>query len=609
MHLCRGLFALTVQEKIALFPHSPGVYRYYNSEGNVIYVGKAKDLHKRVAQYFVEPSRLNTKTRLLVSKIADAQYSVVDSEADALLLENNLIKQYKPKYNILLKDSKTYPWICVTAEEYPRVFLTRRVIQNGSRYFGPYSSVMHARYLLDFFNKTYTLRSCKNRIDADTILRKKIRPCLDFHIGKCKGCCVGSVSREEYNSDIEEIVSILKGDVQDIIRNYKSKMMEASEALDFELAQEYKVRIESLDKHYSKSVVSAAKDVDADVFSLVFDGNEAYGNFLRVRKGSVVQSLNLGFKMNIEERQESVLSTFVAEIESKFGALSREIIVPFLPDVEIDGTEFRIPVKGDKMALLELSIKNAKEYRFNALRQKEHSDPDAYKQSVMEELRKALGMKELPVHMECFDNSNIQGTNPVASCVVFRNGEPSKKDYRKFKIKTVVGANDYASMKEVVNRRYSRMLEEAPDDLPQLVVIDGGKGQLDFAYQALFELGLTEKLTVIGLAKRLEEVIRVGDPYPLFIDRNSQALKVLQQIRDEAHRFGITFHRSLRSKAQIHSALREIKGVGEQTEKRLLMHFGSVARIADASLEDIAGLVGPALAQTIKKELNERRDI
>lgn len=585
------------------------MYRYYNSEGNVIYVGKAKDLHKRVAQYFVEPSRLNTKTRLLVSKIADAQYSVVDSEADALLLENNLIKQYKPKYNILLKDSKTYPWICVTAEEYPRVFLTRRVIQNGSRYFGPYSSVMHARYLLDFFNKTYTLRSCKNKIDADTILRKKIRPCLDFHIGKCKGCCVGSVSREEYNGDIEEIVSILKGDVQDIIRNYKSKMMEASEALDFELAQEYKVRIESLDKHYSKSVVSAAKDVDADVFSLVFDGNEAYGNFLRVRKGSVVQSLNLGFKMNIEERQESVLSTFVAEIESKFGALSREIIVPFLPDVEIDGTEFRIPVKGDKMALLELSIKNAKEYRFNALRQKEHSDPDAYKQSVMEELRKALGMKELPVHMECFDNSNIQGTNPVASCVVFRNGEPSKKDYRKFKIKTVVGANDYASMKEVVNRRYSRMLEEAPDDLPQLVVIDGGKGQLDFAYQALFELGLTEKLTVIGLAKRLEEVIRVGDPYPLFIDRNSQALKVLQQIRDEAHRFGITFHRSLRSKAQIHSALREIKGVGEQTEKRLLMHFGSVARIADASLEDIAGLVGPALAQTIKKELNERRDI
>lgn len=607
---CIGdFFVLTVQEKIALFPHSPGVYRYYDSEGNVIYVGKAKDLHKRVSQYFVDPSRLNTKTRLLVSKIADAQYSVVDSEADALLLENNLIKQYKPKYNILLKDSKTYPWICVTAEDYPRVFLTRRVIQNGSRYFGPYSSVMHARFLLDFFSKTYTLRSCKSKIDAQTILRKKMRPCLDFHIGKCKGCCVGSISSEDYNNDIEEIVSILKGDVQEIIRSYKIKMQAASDALDFEQAQEYKLRIESLDKHYSKSVISVARDVDADVFSLVFEGNEGYGNFLRVRKGSIIQSLNLGFKMNIEEQQESVLSTFVAEIESKFGTLSREIIVPFLPDVEIDGTEFKIPVKGDKMALLELSIKNAKEYRFNALRQKEHSDPDAYRQSVLEELRKALGMKELPVHMECFDNSNIQGTNPVASCVVFRNGEPSKKDYRKFKIKTVVGANDYASMKEVVNRRYSRMLEEAPDDLPQLIVIDGGKGQLDFAYQALFELGLTDKLTVIGLAKRLEEVIRVGDPYPLFIDRNSQALKVLQQIRDEAHRFGITFHRNLRSKAQIHSALREIKGVGEQTEKRLLMHFGSVARIAAAPIDDIAGLVGPSLARTIKTELNERRDV
>ena len=607
---CIGdFFVLTVQEKIALFPHSPGVYRYYDSEGNVIYVGKAKDLHKRVSQYFVDPSRLNTKTRLLVSKIADAQYSVVDSEADALLLENNLIKQYKPKYNILLKDSKTYPWICVTAEDYPRVFLTRRVIQNGSRYFGPYSSVMHARFLLDFFSKTYTLRSCKSKIDAQTILRKKMRPCLDFHIGKCKGCCVGSISSEDYNNDIEEIVSILKGDVQEIIRSYKIKMQAASDALDFEQAQEYKLRIESLDKHYSKSVISAARNVDADVFSLVFEGNEGYGNFLRVRKGSIIQSLNLGFKMNIEEQQESVLSTFVAEIESKFGTLSREIIVPFLPDVEIDGTEFKIPVKGDKMALLELSIKNAKEYRFNALRQKEHSDPDAYRQSVLEELRKALGMKELPVHMECFDNSNIQGTNPVASCVVFRNGEPSKKDYRKFKIKTVVGANDYASMKEVVNRRYSRMLEEAPDDLPQLIVIDGGKGQLDFAYQALFELGLTDKLTVIGLAKRLEEVIRVGDPYPLFIDRNSQALKVLQQIRDEAHRFGITFHRNLRSKAQIHSALREIKGVGEQTEKRLLMHFGSVARIAAAPIDDIAGLVGPSLARTIKTELNERRDV
>ena len=595
---------MTVLQKIKLFPHSPGVYRYYDSEGNVIYVGKAKDLHKRVAQYFVDPSRLNTKTRLLVSKIADAQYSVVDSEADALLLENNLIKQYKPKYNILLKDSKTYPWICVTADDYPKVFLTRRLVQNGSRYFGPYSSVMHARGLLDFFSKTYPLRTCNNKITAESILRKKVRPCLDFHIGKCRGCCVGAISKEEYNADIEEIVSILKGGGREIIRSYEQRMRSAAAALDFEQAQQYKERIEALSNHYSKSVISAAREVDADVFSLVFDASDAYGNFLRVRGGSVIQSLNLGFRMNIEEPQESVLSAFIAEIEAKFGELSKEIIVPFLPDVEIEGVTFRIPVKGDKMALLELSAKNAKEYHFNAMRQKEHTDPDAFHKAVLEELRKAIGMDVLPEHMECFDNSNIQGTNPVAACVVFRDGVPSKKDYRKFKIMTVIGANDYASMKEVVNRRYSRMLEENPEDLPQLVVIDGGKGQLNYAYQALFELGLTDKLTVIGLAERLEEVIRVGDPYPMFIDRNSQALKLLQHIRDEAHRFGITFHRNLRSKAQIKSALREIKGVGEQTEKRLLMHFGSVARIAAAPVEDIAALVGPALAAKIKESLS-----
>ena len=596
---------MDVREKISLLPHSPGVYRYYNADGEVIYVGKAKDLHKRVAQYFVPPERLNTKTRILVSKIADLQYSVVDTEADALLLENNLIKQYKPRYNILLKDSKTYPWICVTSEPYPRVFLTRRVEKNGSRYFGPYSTVMHARYLLEFFEKTYPLRNCRHKIDSETILRKKIRPCLEFHIGRCKGCCIGAVSTDEYQGWVEETVTLLKGGVGAIVKEYEMRMHAAADALDFEQAQVWKDRIDALQAHYSRSIVSSVRDLEADVFALVFDGPDAFGSFLRIRGGAIVQSLNLGFRMNIEEEQAAVLSEFIAEIESKFGTLSKELVVPFLPDVQMPDVKYTVPVKGDKLSLLELAAKNAREYHFNTLKQREHTDPDEFRRSVLEELRKALGMNELPVHMECFDNSNIQGTNPVASCVVFRDGRPSKKDYRKFKIKTVVGANDYASMKEVVNRRYSRMLEEAPDDLPQLIVIDGGKGQLEFAWQALAELGLTDKLTVVGLAKRLEEVIRVGDPYPLFIDRNSQALKLLQQIRDEAHRFGITFHRSLRSKAAIQSALTSIKGVGKQTEERLLLHYGSVARIAAVDPSDLASFVGPALAARILETLNQ----
>ena len=597
---------MTVREKIALFPHSPGVYRYYDAAGNVIYVGKAKDLHKRVAQYFVLPERLTTKTRILVSKIADAQYSVVDSEADALLLENNLIKQYKPKYNILLKDSKTYPWICVTGDEFPKVFITRRIDKGrGNRYFGPYSSVMHARNLVDFFREMYPLRTCNLAITSEAILRKKFRPCLDFHIGRCKAPCVGAYSRKEYSDNIDEIVRILTGRGGEVIRHYKALMTEAAGRLDFEEAQRLKEKMQTLEKHYAKSIITSAADTDADVFSMVFDGGEAFGNFLRIRSGAIIQSLNLGFRSQIEEEPAAMLSSFIAEIESKFGTLSREVIVPFLPDVAIDGVEFRIPVRGDKLSLLELSAKNAKEFHFNSIKQREHTDPDSFRMSVMEELRKALGMKELPRHMECFDNSNIQGTNPVASCVVFRDAEPSKKDYRRFKIKTVIGANDFASMKEVVNRRYSRMLAEAPDDLPQLIVIDGGKGQLEFAHQALAELGILDRVTVVGLAKRLEEVIRVGDPYPLFIDRNSQALKVLQRIRDEAHRFGITFHRNLRSKAAIQSALREIKGVGEKTEQRLILHYGSVARIASAPLEELSSLVGAELAMRIHDYLNE----
>ena len=581
------------------------MYRYYDAEGKVIYVGKAKDLHKRVAQYFVPTERLNTKTRILVSKIADAQFSVVDSEADALLLENNLIKQYKPKYNILLKDSKTYPWICITGDDFPRVFITRRIEKGkGNRYFGPYSSVMHARNLVDFFDEVYALRTCTLKITSDAILRGKFRPCLKFHIGKCKAPCVGKISRDEYQRDIDEIVHILSGRGGEVLKHYKALMADAAEKLDFEQAQVYKDKLRTLEKHYSKSIITQAADTDADVFSMVFDGGEAFGNFLRIRGGAIVQSLNLGFRSQIEEEQAAMLSTFIGEVEDKFGALSKEVIVPFLPDVELPGVEFKIPQRGDKLALLELSAKNAKEFHFNSIKQREHTDPDAWRMAVMEDLRKAIGMKELPRHMECFDNSNIQGTNPVAACVVFRDAEPCKKDYRRFKIKTVIGANDFASMKEVVNRRYSRMLAEAPDDIPQLIVIDGGKGQLGYAHEALAELGLLDRVTVIGLAERMELVIRVGDPYPLFIDRNSQALKVLQRIRDEAHRFGITFHRDLRSKAAIQSALREIKGVGEKTEQRLLMHYGSVARIAAAPLEELSALVGAELAMRIHNYLN-----
>ena len=597
---------MNLQDKIKLFPHSPGVYRYYDAEGNVIYVGKAKDLHKRVAQYFVPPERLTRKTAVMVSKIADAEYTVVESEADALLLENNLIKQFKPRYNILLKDSKTYPWICVSNDDFPKVFLTRRMVRDGSRYFGPYSSVVHARNLVEFFHNVYPLRTCNLKITSDAILRGKYRPCLKFHIKKCLGCCIGGISKEEYNQNIEEIVKLLKGGGREIIQHYRNLMQEAAANMEFEQAQLYKEKMLSLEQHYSKSVIMSSIVGDVDVFSLVIDGPEAFGNFMRIRGGAVVQSLNLGFKLMIEEPQESVLAMFIGEIQAKFGTLSREIVVPFKPDMELQNVEFRVPVRGDKLALLELSAKNAKEMRLNALKQQEHTDPDAYRNMVMESLQKQIGMKELPMHIECFDNSNIQGTNPVSACVVFRNAVPSKKDYRHFKVKTVVGANDYATMKEVVNRRYSRMLAENSDDLPQLIVIDGGKGQLAFAYEALAELGLTEKLTVIALAERMEEVYRVGDPYPMFIDRNSPALKVLQHIRDEAHRFGITFHRKLRGKAQIESALSSIKGVGEKTEQRLLLRFGSVARIAAASVEDLAEVVGKSLAERILTELNRK---
>ncbi|MBP5397380.1 MAG: excinuclease ABC subunit UvrC [Bacteroidales bacterium] len=596
------------REAIRLFPHSPGVYRYYDAAGSVIYVGKAKDLHKRVAQYFVAPERLTKKTAILVSHIARAEYTVVGSEADALLLENNLIKQYKPKYNILLKDSKTYPWICVSNESFPRIFLTRRVEKSGkNRYFGPYSSVKHAYSLLDLFFSLYPLRGadCKLKITSDGILHRKYRPCLKLHTGTCAGCCVGKVSEEEYGIWVEAVSRLLQGDAHRLIREYKAEMAACAEQLDFERAQRYKQWIDTLQAHYSRSIIVGNPNLSADVFALVFDEDQAYGNFLRVKGGSIIQSLNLRFQTRIEESREDVLAFFIGEIEDKFGALSKEVIVPFPPGVDLDGVQFTTPSRGDKLALLQLASRNAAQIRIDALKQSEHTDPDAYYERMMAELRDALGMKVLPEHIECFDNSNLQGTNPVAACVVFRGGKPSKKDYRHFCIKTVVGANDFASMKEIVNRRYSRLMAEAPDDLPQLIVIDGGKGQLGCAWEALCELGIQDRLMVVGLAKWLEEVVRVNDPVPLFLDRNSLALKLMQQARDEAHRFNITHHRLRRSKAQIHSVLRDIKGVGEKMEQKLLLRFGSVARIAAASEEEIAQVAGPALAAAIKQALGD----
>lgn len=597
---------MELRESIKLFPHAPGVYRYYDAEGTVIYVGKAKDLHNRVAQYFVDSSRLTRKTALLVSKIVRAEYTIVDSEADALLLENNLIKQYKPKYNILLKDSKTYPWICVSGENFPRVFLTRRLETAGkNRYFGPYSSVHHARALLELFFSLYPLRGadCKYKINSEGLLHRKYRPCLKLQTRSCAGCCVGKVSQEEYGRWIESVVRILQGAGGELLREYKAAMAQRAAELDFEGAQSYKQRVDLLQSHYAKSVIVNSSPIDADVFSMVFDGNEAFGNFLRVRSGCIIQSLNLSFHSRIEESREDVLSFFIAEIESKFGRLSKEVLVPFLPEVELDGVKFIMPSRGDKLSLLQLGQRNAAQARFDALKQSEHSDPDLFRQRVLTELQQALGMKVLPEHIECFDNSNLQGTQAVAACVVFRGGKPAKKDYRHFLIKTVVGANDFASMKEIVNRRYARMLNENPEDLPQLIVVDGGKGQLSSAWEVLCELGIEDKVTLIGLAERLEEVVRVGDPNPLFLDRNSQALKLLQHLRDEAHRFGITHHRNRRSKAQIRSALREIKGVGEKMEQRLLLRFGSVPRIAAASEAEIAEIAGAKLAAIIKSSL------
>ena len=621
---------MDLKEKISILPLEPGVYRFLDSSGTIIYIGKAKSLRKRVSQYFVSPDKLTVKTRVLVSKIADVQHTVVESEQDALLLENNLIKQYQPKYNILLKDGKSYPWICIKNEPFPRIFLTRRFVRDGSQYFGPYSSVQHAYHLLDLINSLYRLRTCKLALTDAAIAQGKFKPCLNIHIKKCYGPCVGEISAEEYNAQISGIKDILRGNTGDLIREYRKKMQEFAANLEFEQAQEYKEKMELLQNHYSKSLIVHPSITNTDVFSIVFEKGNAFGNFFRLNGGCIIQALNLHFKLNIEEEKEAVLTRFIQEIYQIVDVPSdthkpvgktihrtEEILVPFLPDNLSLGRNIHVPLKGDKLNLLELSTKNAKAFMFQKMKQEEIKDPDEGKNRGVVALKEALQMDHLPLHIECFDNSNTQGTNPVAACVVFKNGKPSKRDYRHFNIKTVVGANDYASMYEVVYRRYSRLLAEG-GEIPQLIVIDGGRGQLHFAYDALKNLGLLgdrpgcptspqmrplPHVEVISIAERLEEIMIPGDPTPLFLDKNSPALKLLMHLRDEAHRFGITHHRSKRTKNQITSQLMQIKGVGEATQQKLLQHFKSVKRLKAASLEEIATVVGPKMAELIYNNL------
>ena len=589
-----------------MLPHSPGVYRFLDSSGTVIYVGKAKDLKARVSQYF-RPNGLNRKTQVMVSKIADIHHTVVGSEADAFLLENNLIKQYQPRYNILLKDGKTYPWICLRNEKFPRVTVTRRFVKDGSRYFGPYSSAMHAHNLLALISTLYKLRTCNMPITDEGIAKGKYKVCLDYHLGKCAGPCVGRMSEAEYGAQIEAIVQILKGNSWSLIKEFERRMKERAAVLDFEEAQQWKEKMELLERHYAKSLIVNSKGINVDVFYVIMEGQDAFGSFLRVHDGGIVQSMNLELKLRIEEDGPAVLGSFISGIYEKLEEYEgqdeghpSEIVVPFLPDMPeaLPGVTFTVPEKGDRLALLELGRKNAAAIKFERLKHEEFVNPEEHSQRIVENLRKDLGMDVPPVHIECFDNSNIQGTNPVASCVVFRDGAPSKRDYRHFNIKTVVGANDFASMKEVVNRRYSRLLAEG-QELPQLIVIDGGRGQVNAAYEALSELGLIGKVTLIGLAKRLEEVIVPGDPYPHFIDRNSTSLKVLMHIRDEAHRFGITHHRNRRSASSLVSELDNIPGVGAVSREKLVTKYKTLSRIKSAPYREIVNVIGRRSADSL----------
>lgn len=593
-----------LKEKISFLPDTPGVYTYYNSEGKVIYVGKAKNLKRRVSSYFNRTHDC-LRTNLLVRAIADMSYIVVPTEQDALNLENSMIKEFQPRYNVLLKDDKSYPWIVVTNELYPRVFMTRQYVKDGSRYFGPYANTQIARTVIELIRELYPVRTCRLPLTPAYVSAGKGRLCLQYHIKKCEGCCTGAVSPEKYAGYIDKIKQILRGDTQELLNYLRDEMAALAAEMKFEEAQALKEKYILLERYQAKSVIVSQTINDVDVFGLDDDDKEVYINYMHVRRGAVVRSVTLRYRRSLDESQAQLLAYAMDEIARTLGVEYGEVLVPVVPEVEMSGVTFTVPQRGDKAKLLEVSHRNARQNKIDVLKHMEKQNPEQRVDRLMERMKADFRLNELPRHIECFDNSNIQGSDPVASCVVFRNGKPSKRDYRHFNIKTVVGPDDFASMREVLTRRYTRLMEEG-QDLPQLVVVDGGKGQLSSAVEALDEMGLRGTIAVVGIAKRLEEIYFPGDSVPLYIDKNSETLRVVQHMRDEAHRFGITHHRNRRSKSQIVSELDGIKGLGPKTRDALLKHFKSVKRIREAALEDLASVVGPSKAVIVKSGLSDK---
>ena len=582
---------------IKTISNNPGVYQYYNSEGVILYVGKAKNLKKRVSSYFTK-NHVNGKTAILVRQITDIKTIVVGSEIEALLLENNLIKKYQPKYNIMLKDDKTYPWICIKNERFPRIYSTRNIVKDGSDYFGPYASVKMMNTVLELIRDLYTLRNCNYNLSEANVKNEKFKVCLEYHIGNCKAPCIGEQSEEDYNNSITQIKSIIKGNINSVTKHLKPLMKSYSENLQYEKAQLLKERIEILEKYQSKSVVVSPTINDVDVFSIISDEKYGYVNYLKVINGAIIQGHTIELKKKFDETDDALLQIGIAELRQRFDSNSKEVIVPFKPKLEDEYIKFLVPQRGDKKKLLELSERNAKYYRLERNKQKSNISPTKHSDRILERMQKDLRMKEKPVHIECFDNSNIQGTNPVAACVVFKDAKPSKKDYRHFNIKTVEGPDDFASMTEVIYRRYKRLLDEK-EPLPQLIIVDGGKGQLSASLKSIDKLGLRGKVTIIGIAKKLEEIYFPGDSIPLYIDKKSESLKVIQYLRNEAHRFGITHHRNKRSKAAITSELDKIEGIGYKTAQQLLWKFKSVARIKKANLTELEDTISKKRAKVV----------